>query len=179
MTTILETERLIVRNWQPEDIEPFAAMNADPRVMEFFPATMSRAETETMMAVLNERRKKLGFCFWAVELKESGEFIGFTGLSVPRFETHFTPCVEIGWRLAHALWGHGYATEAAKSTLRYAFETLSLKEIVSFTAVGNLRSRKVMEKIGMQRNPREDFDHPKLPQGHPLQRHVLYRIANQ
>jgi len=117
-----------------------------------------------------------GFGFWAIEVPGEAEFAGFTGLAVPRFTSHFTPCVEIGWRIAHEHWGRGYAPEAARAALAHGFEGLGLDEIVSFTAVANLRSRRVMEKLGMSRDPADDFEHPSLAPGHPLRRHVLYRV---
>ena len=126
---------------------------------------------------IEARMEEEGFGLWAVEVVDGAPFIGFIGLSVPRFETHFTPCVEVGWRLSRENWGYGYATEGALASLAFGFDTLGLDEIVSFTAPGNVRSRAVMERIGMTRDPQDDFDHPSLPEGHPLRRHVLYRIA--
>lgn len=172
----VETDRLILRNWLPSDYELFAKLTSDPRVMEFFPATLTRTESDANIKLIEEKIKKDGFCFWAAELKTNKEFIGFIGLNRPGFETHFTPCVEIGWRLAFEHWGNGYAPEGANACLKYGFEKLGLKEIVSFTTVTNLKSRRVMEKIGMTYDPTDDFDHPKLEEGHPLRRHVLYRI---
>lgn len=175
----LETERLLLRRWREEDLDAFAAMNADPRVMEHFPATLSREESRALMARIESIFERHGFGAWACERKDSGEFIGFTGLSVPSFEAHFMPCVEIAWRIAHAQWGHGFAPEAARAALDAAFGPLALPEVLSFTAVVNTRSRRVMEKIGMRHDPAGDFDHPALPEGHPLRRHVLYRITPQ
>jgi RimJ/RimL family protein N-acetyltransferase len=152
-------------------------MNADPAVMEFFPAPLTRVESDALVDRILAHFSARGFGVSAAELKATGEFIGFIGLAVPRFEAHFTPCVEIGWRLAAAHWGTGLATEGATAVLDYAFGTLGLREIVSFTSAVNMRSRKVMEKIGMTRNPADDFDHPNLPEGHWLSRHVLYRKA--
>jgi RimJ/RimL family protein N-acetyltransferase len=160
---VIETPRLILRPWRESDREPFARMNADPRVMEFFPARLSREESDALM---DRVRSEL----LAAELRDTGEFIGWIGLSVPTFEAHFTPCVEIGWRLAAEHWGRGLATEGARAVLARAEG-----EVVSFTTVGNLRSRRVMEKLGLTHDPRDDFDHPRLPEGHPLRRHVLYR----
>ena len=128
---------------------------------------------ERIDAVFDQR----GFGLWAVEVNNVAPFIGFIGLSVPRFDAHFTPCVEIGWRLSADHWGHGYATEGAAAALAFAFDVVGLNEVVSFTVPANVRSRRIMEKIGMKQEPTEDFDHPSLPEGHPLQRHVLYRIA--
>ncbi|MCX7122449.1 MAG: GNAT family N-acetyltransferase [Gammaproteobacteria bacterium] len=172
MTSILETERLILREWKDEDIPVFVAMNQDPRVMEFFPAL--RTEQESRDGVEWHRRhfKEHGFCCYAVEIKETGEFIGFVGLAIPPYETHFSPCVEIGWRLAHQFWGKGYATEAAKAVLESGFEKHGLKEIVSFTTTLNKPSMRVMEKIGLKRELNGDFDHPI---SHV--RHVLYHLS--
>jgi RimJ/RimL family protein N-acetyltransferase len=172
---MLESERLLLREWRDEDREPFARMNADPRVMEFFPATLTAAETDAMLERVHAHLARHGFGWWAAELKETGAFIGFIGLAVPYFEAHFTPCVEIGWRLSPEYWGRGLATEGAQAALRYGFEQLGLREIVSFTSTQNVRSRRVMEKLGMTHDPADGFDHPRIAQGHPLRRHVLYR----
>jgi RimJ/RimL family protein N-acetyltransferase len=173
---ILETGRLILRTWQDSDRAPFARMNADPRVMEFFPAQMSAEESNNSVDRASELFRERGFTIYAVELKQAGEFIGFVGLAVPRFEAHFTPCVEIGWRIAAEHWGCGYATEGARQVLRHAFHTLSLPAVVAMTVPANLRSRRVMEKLGMAHDPADDFDHPRMADGHPLKRHVLYRL---
>jgi len=151
-------------------------MNADPRVMEFFPARLSRAESDTLVDWVETHFAERGFGPSAAELKDTGEFIGFIGLSVPRFEAAFTPCVEIGWRIAAEYWGRGLATEGARAVVECAFSDLKLTEIVSFTTEGNVRSRRVMEKLGMTRDADEDFDHPSLQEGHALRRHVLYRL---
>ncbi|WP_245647323.1 GNAT family N-acetyltransferase [Microtetraspora niveoalba] len=172
---MIETERLVLRRWQEKDREPFAALNADPEVMEHFPSTLTRERSDALADRIAAEFDVCGFGLWAVEL--SGEFVGFTGLSVPRFTAHFTPCVEIGWRLARSAWGHGYASEAARAALEYGFGVAGLKEIVSFTAVVNTRSRRVMERIGMTRDLDGDFDHPALAEDSPLRRHVLYRIG--
>jgi len=171
----IRTDRLMLRGWREEDYEPFAAMNADPAVMRYFAAPLSAEETRLAMQRVEEQFALHGFGFWAAELKSSGEFAGFIGLGVPRFEAHFTPCVEIGWRLREKFWNRGLATEGARAVLEWAFETVGLREIVAFTAAGNLASRRVMEKIGMLRDPAEDFEHPSLPEGHALRPHVLYR----
>jgi RimJ/RimL family protein N-acetyltransferase len=172
--TDLRTERLLLRQWRDDDFEPFAALNGDPEVMRHFPRTLSRAESDT----LAERQRTLiaerGWGLWAVEAPEG--FIGFVGLSEPRFEEHFTPAVEVGWRLARHGWRKGYATEAARAAVAYGFGELALDEIVSFTAVVNDRSRGVMERLGMTYDPDDDFDHPALAEGDPLRRHVLYRL---
>ncbi|GIH71493.1 GNAT family N-acetyltransferase [Sphaerimonospora thailandensis] len=168
--TAIRTERLLLRRWRDGDREPFATLNAGPAVMEHFPAPLTREESDALADHIESGFEQRGFGLWAVEA--DGQFIGFTGLSVPRF----TPCVEIGWRLARSTWGHGYATEAALAVLADGFGRVGLTEIVSFTAVPNLRSQAVMRRIGMTRDPEEDFDHPALPKGSPLRRHVLYRI---
>lgn len=174
----LRTERLILRRWRKADREHFARMNQDPAVMEFFPATLSREESDAMVDRIEMRFVDRGFSLFAAELYRSGEFIGYVGLSVPAFQAAFTPCVEIGWRLTAQYWGKGLATEGARAVADYAFGKLRLSELVSFTTAGNVRSRRVMEKIGMTRDPDEDFDHPSLPAGHPLGRHVLYRLKS-
>jgi RimJ/RimL family protein N-acetyltransferase len=175
----LRTPRLLLRAWRDEDLEPFAALNADPVVMEFFPKPLDRTESDAAVARIRDHFAAHGYGFWAVEVPGVADFIGFVGLAVPRFEAHFTPCVEIGWRLARAYWGRGYATEAACAALDIGFRDLALKEIVSFTVPANLRSRAVMERIGMTRSPDDDFEHPLLPVGHPLRRHVLYRMNRE
>src|SRR6185369_11871621 len=178
MTTEILTERLRLRPWVATDREPFAALNADALVMEHFLATLSRDESDAMADRIQATFQKQGFGFWAVEIPSVVSFAGFIGLSVPSFETHFTPCVEIGWRLAREYWDQGFATEGAAAALRYAFGTLQLTEVVAFTATGNAPSRRVMEKLGMRYDPAGDFDHPLIPRGHRLSRHVLYRIGN-
>ena len=169
------TARLVLRRWRAVDREPFAAMNADARVMEHFPATLSRAESDALADRIDEQFATLGYGLWAIEVPGHTAFAGFCGLAIPRFEAPFTPCVEIGWRLAAEWWGRGYATEAARAVLAFGFDTLALPEIVSFTTTTNQRSQRVMERIGMRRDPADDFDHPLLPPGHQLRRHVLYR----
>lgn len=146
--------------------------------MEFFPALLSREESDALIDRIEMRFVDCGFSLWAAESHQNGEFIGFIGLSVPAFQAAFTPCVEIGWRLAASYWGRGLATEGACAVADYAFATLKLPELVSLTTAENLRSRRVMEKVGMTRDPAEDFDHPSLPKGHPLRQHVLYRLKN-
>jgi len=171
----LETERLRLRRWKAEDCEPFARLNADARVMEFFSKTATREASDAMAERIERGFAQHGFGLYALELRETGEFIGFTGLAVPEFDAPFMPSVEIGWRLAFEHWGRGLATEAARAALRYGFEELGLTEIVAFTVPANKRSWRVMEKIGMTHDPRGDFDHPKVPEGSALKRHVLYR----
>jgi RimJ/RimL family protein N-acetyltransferase len=166
---------LKLRSWRHRDLEPFAKLNADPRVMRYFPSCLSREESDATAARIQNHFDRHGFGLWAVEIPGEAPFAGFIGLAVPRFEAHFTPCVEIGWRLAAEYWRRGFATEGAQAVLDFAFHTLRLAEIVSMTAVGNQPSRRVMEKIGMTHNPRDDFDHPLVPAGDRLARHVLYR----
>jgi RimJ/RimL family protein N-acetyltransferase len=193
----LRTARLVLRAWRDEDLAPFAALNADPVVMEHFPAPLSRAESDAFAARVRSEMAERGFGLWAVELPGVAPFVGFTGLAVVRFDAPFARAtahaprsgarrepqanevIEIGWRLAREHWGRGYAPEAARAALAHGFGALGLAEIVSFTAVGNFRSRRVMEKIGMTHDPACDFDHPSLPAGHRLRRHVLYRIRRR
>ncbi|HXO96063.1 MAG TPA: GNAT family N-acetyltransferase [Chthoniobacterales bacterium] len=173
----LITKRLRLRLWRDEDLPAFADLNSDPRVMRYMLKRLDRAESDAFAERIKENFARNGFGLWAVEVIGIADFIGFTGLSVPRFEAHFTPCVEIAWRLAFDYWGHGYATEAACAARDYGFRQLGLREIVSFTVTANQRSRKVMERIGMTHFPEDDFHHPLLPEGHPLRYHVLYRLG--
>jgi RimJ/RimL family protein N-acetyltransferase len=172
----IETERLLLRPWRDADLEPFADLNADVRVMEHFPSTASRAESQALMARIRGHFDQRGYGLWAVEVKRDDPFIGFVGLSAVPFDAHFTPAVEIGWRLAHASWGRGYASEAAGASLRLAFLEVGLDEVVSFTVTANRRSRAVMQRIGMHHADADDFDHPHVPVGNPMRRHVLYRL---
>jgi RimJ/RimL family protein N-acetyltransferase len=174
---ILATDRLRLRQWRDEDLAPFAALNADPRVREFFPNMLDRAESDAFAAQFRESIEREGFGFWAVERTEDGAFLGFVGLNRPGFAAPFMPAVEIGWRLARAHWGKGYATEAARAALAHGFGPLGLPEIVAFTVPTNRRSRRVMERLGMAHDPAGDFDHPSVPEGHALRRHVLYRLG--
>jgi ribosomal-protein-alanine N-acetyltransferase len=176
-TQQLRTDRLVLRRWRDGDRAPFAAMNADPEVMEHFPAALTPDESDRFIDRIEAGFERHGFGHWALEIAETGRFIGFTGLSVPRFQMHFTPAVEIGWRLTRSGWGHGYATEAARRVLGFAFDDLGLDEVVSFTSRTNLRSQAVMERIGMTYDPADDFDHPLVEEGHPLRRHVLWRMT--
>ena len=171
------TERLLLRRWREDDREPFAALNADPAVMEHFPAPLSRAESDAFIDRVAPQVEQRGWGLWALEVRDTGAFIGYTGLAAPRFDAHFTPAVEVGWRLARDAWGFGFATEAARAALAVGFGSIGLDEIVSFAAVGNTRSRAVMERIGMTHDEADDFDHPALPEGHRVRRHVLYRLA--
>lgn len=168
---MIRTERLLLRQWQESDREPWAAMNADPRVREFFPSVLTREESDAAFDRISSGIDERGWGQWAVEA--DGEFLGFTGLAAPGFRDG----VEIGWRFATSAWGHGYATEAARAAIDYGFEQLSLPEIISFTTVLNVRSRAVMERIGMIRDEDGDFEHPSVPVGDPVRKHVLYRIA--
>jgi len=170
------TSRLVLRQWREPDRAPFAAVNADPLVMEHFPDVLTRQQSDEMMDRCIEQLLSDGYGLWAVEVKTSGEFIGLVGLAVPTWEAPFTPCTEVGWRLARSAWGNGYATEAANAVLATAFGPVGLDEVVSFTTTRNLRSRQVMKRIGMTRDQGADFDHPRVDAG-PLRRHVLYRIA--
>lgn len=174
--TQLQTPRLILRQWKIDDLAPFAVMNQDVRVMEYFVNTLTPEESQDFIDKVSSIIDKTGWGIWALELKESGEFIGFTGLHRPQYDFPFSPCVEIGWRLGYQYWGKGYASEAANASLEFGFESLMLDEIVSFTALPNKRSQAVMERLGMHRCD-EDFDHPGVPQGHVLQRHCLYRLS--
>jgi ribosomal-protein-alanine N-acetyltransferase len=174
--TELRTERLRLRRWTPDDCEPFAQLNSDPKVMEYFASLLTREQSAAAAARITAHFDEHGFGLWAVEVPDVLRFAGFIGLSMPTFRAHFTPCVEVGWRLAPAVWGHGYATEGARAALAFGFDTLGLDEIVSFTTAAHTRSRHVMERIGMSHDPADDFDHPSIPEGHPLRRHVLYRV---
>ncbi len=174
----LETNRLLLRQWKDSDLEPFVTLNADPRVMEFFPDTLSREYTDGMVQKCKERIAERGWGFWATELKETREFIGFIGLEEPNSGLTFEPCTEIGWRLSYRHWGMGYATEGAKKALRFAFEDLQKDEIVSFTAVQNTRSESVMKKLGMRRCE-STFEHPNVAEETGLKTHCLYRLTKE
>ena len=173
----LRTGRTVLRQWRDEDREPFADLNADPEVMEHFPKALTRTESDAFVDRIRAGMAERGWGLWAVEVTSTNDFAGFVGLNPVTFEAPFTPAVEIGWRLARSYWGQGIATEAARAVLYYAFGTLGLDEVVSFTSTTNLRSQRVMQKLGMHHDPVEDFDHPSLALGHRLRRHVLYRAA--
>ncbi len=175
----LVTDRLVLRAWRDEDRAPYARLNADPEVMEHFPSTLTPEQSDAMVDHMAAAWSRRGYGLWAVEARDAG-FIGFVGLSSPSWEAHFTPCVEVGWRLAREAWGRGYATEAARRAVAWGFAELDLPDdqIVSFTTVGNARSRAVMERIGMTRDPADDFDHPLLA-GWAGARHVLYRLPRR
>ncbi|MBD2577998.1 GNAT family N-acetyltransferase [Oscillatoria sp. FACHB-1406] len=173
----LETERLYLRQWQDSDRAPFAQLNADYRVMECFPATLDPAASDALVERLQAFILQHGWGFWAAELKETGAFIGFIGLNIPGYDLPFSPCVEIGWRLAFSYWGKGLATEGAKAALRCGFESLNLLEIVSFTAEQNTRSRNVMKRLGM--TEAGTFYHPLVPAESPLRLHYWYRLDRE
>jgi RimJ/RimL family protein N-acetyltransferase len=174
----MRTERLVLRHWHNSDRQPFARLNADARVMEFMPSVLSEQESNSLVDRIEEHFQEHGFGLYAAEIRSGRRFIGYIGLSVPTFHAAFTPCVEIGWRLAREYWGLGLATEGAREIVRCAFEELNLQELVSFTVPANARSLGVMKKIGMTYDPNDDFDHPRLPVGHTLRRHVLYRLSH-
>jgi RimJ/RimL family protein N-acetyltransferase len=173
----LVTNRLRLRQWQDPDLDAFAALNADPEVMRFFPDRLTRAQSDWFASNIRATIDRQGWGLWAVEVAEGPSFIGFVGLNRPRFRAHFTPAVEVGWRLARFHWGNGYGTEAASAAVNFGFAQLRLQEIVSFTSAINERSIGVMRRINMTHEPADDFDHPDVPNG-PLRRHVLYRIPN-
>lgn len=177
MVPELRTERLLLRGWRSEDGEPFARLNTDPAVVEYLPGALSRAESDAMVARVEAGWAEHGFGLWAVEVPGVAPFVGYVGLSAARFAAPFTPAVEVGWRLAAPAWGHGYATEGGRASLRFGFEHHALPEIVSFTARGNTRSRRVMGRLGMRHDPAGDFEHPNVPAGSPLRPHVLYRLG--
>jgi len=175
----LTTERLLLRPWRRADVAAFAALNSDPQVMAHFPAMLSETESAAAVARIDTHIERHGFGLWVVEARKVAPFVGVVGLTMPGFVIPFTacdPCVEIGWRLAPPYWNRGYATEAARAAVKFGFDVLGLDEIVSFTNPDNWRSRRVMERLGMIHTVGEDFDHPCLPPGHPLRRHVLYRL---
>lgn len=172
----LMTERLLLRPWTDADTPAFRRLNADPRVMAFFPAPLPDGESDALLGRIRAHQAEHGFTFWAVEDRADGRLTGMTGLARATFAAPFTPCVEIGWRFFPDYWGKGYALEAARLALGYGFTALRLDEIVAFTTTGNRHSQGLMHRLGMTRDPADDFDHPLLPTGHPLLRHVLYRI---
>jgi len=175
----VETERLLLRAFLDADREAFAALNADPRVMEHFPQRLTREESDAFADRIGVRWAEDGVGLWALERRADRAFLGFTGLARHTFEAPFTPAIEVGWRLAVDAWGHGYATEAARASLRFGFEDRGLDEILSWTTVANVRSRAVMERLGMTRDPADDFDHPNVPVGSPIRPHVLYRLSRE
>lgn len=177
--TELESARLLMRQWRDADLDAFADMCADERVMKYFPDTLSRLESAGVIGRIRGHFAEFGFGLWSLERKDTGDFIGFTGLSTVGFDAHFTPAVEIGWRLAYDHWGLGYASEAAWTALRCGFGPLGLEEVVAFTAAVNVPSEKVMQAVGMRRDTGGDFNHPALADDHPLQPHRLYRITRE
>ena len=174
----LRTDRLILRRWRDGDREPFARMNADPEVMRHFVRPLTRDESDALAARLDRQFDERGYGAWAVEVLDEAPFIGYVGLVYHTFPAHFTPAAEVGWRLAQAYWGNGYATEAARAAIVDGFDRIGLTDIVSMTAAPNVRSIAVMERLGMTRDAADDFDHPNVPAGHPLRRHVLYRLSS-
>ncbi|HUK11061.1 MAG TPA: GNAT family N-acetyltransferase [Stellaceae bacterium] len=175
----LRTPRLLLREWRDSDLDAFAAMAADPEVMRYLLPLEGRAASDVLAARIRAHLAEHRFGFWAVELSDIAPFIGMVGLSVVGFESHFTPAVEVGWRLARSHWARGYATEAAAAALDHGFRQLGFREVVAFTAPANHRSRRVMERLHMTCSEHDDFDHPRVPEGHPLRRHVLYRIRRE
>jgi RimJ/RimL family protein N-acetyltransferase len=173
----LETARLVLRRWTEADREPFAALNADAEVMEFFLAPMTRAESDAFVDRIEATFDECGFGLWAMERKDTGEFIGFTGLSPVRHDIPTRGEIEVGWRLARSAWGHGFASEAARAACAYGFGEAGLDAIMSMTAVLNVRSQAVMRRIGMTYDEGADFEHPAVPSAHPLRPHVVYRLT--
>jgi len=179
MSTELRRSRILLRPWRDSDLGPCAAMNADPEVMRYFPAVLKRSESDLLVKRIEDHFSEHGFGLWVLEIPGVLPFAGFVGLLRVAFEAHFAPAVEIGWRLTPQAWGQGYATEAAQAVLSHAFHALHMKEIVSFTTAGNKRSQAVMRRIGMHTRVAENFEHPRLPRGHPLSVHVLYRLRRE
>jgi RimJ/RimL family protein N-acetyltransferase len=173
----LSTGRLKLRQWRDADLAPFAALNADPEVMRYFPSTLAQEQSDEFAGYVYETIERQGWGLWAVEVTDGPPFIGFVGLNRVSFEEHFTPAVEVGWRLDRPFWGNGYATEAAAAAVTFGFEQLDLEEIVSFTSTVNEPSIRVMRRLGMRHDAAGDFDHPRVPEGSPVRRHVLYRLA--
>ncbi len=177
--TVLTTERLKLRKWRPDDLDHLAAMNVDDEVMRYFPDRPNREQSAAIMVRASAHIERHGFGFWALERLDDNAFIGFAGLLRPAFHAHFTPCVEVGWRLARSAWSRGYATEAGRASLAFAFDRLNHAEVVSLAVRDNQRSLAVMKRLGMTRRPEDDFGHPKLAFDHPLRPHVLYRLTRQ
>lgn len=177
--TILETERLIIRVFEEADVDSLSSINRDPLVMKYFPSLEEIEETRDAISRVREHQNKYGYSFYATELKSTQKLIGFVGIKNVTFDTHFTPAIEIGWRISSLHWNKGYATEAAISVVNLAFNTLGIKELVSFAVEANMASRRIMEKIGMTHNVKDDFNHPELDTESPLSRHVLYRLSKE
>ena len=175
----IRTARLLLRRWRPTDRDLFAHLNADLLVMQHFPSVLTREESDAMADRIETQFDEVGYGLWAVEALDQAQFMGFVGLSMPNFQAHFTPAVEVGWRLDRPYWGHGFATEAARASLADGFGRVGLTEIVSFTVPANERSIRVMERLGMTQDPADDFEHPRFPEGHRLRRHVLYRLSRE
>jgi RimJ/RimL family protein N-acetyltransferase len=174
---ILRTKRLILRPWQETDLEAFAEFNADPKVMEFYENTLTREESDAVAQKFERESNERGYGFWAIEVPRVAGFVGYAGLNYWNLEMKFAPCIDVGWRLGSSHWGHGYATEASNEALRFGFEMLGFSEIVSMATIENIRSRRVMERLGMRHDPAENFEHPKVPKDHPLSWRVLYRLS--
>jgi RimJ/RimL family protein N-acetyltransferase len=175
----LRTDRLLLRDWRDDDLDPFADLNADPVVMEYFRAPLTREESDAFADRIRTHLHEDGWGLWAVEVLGGAPFIGFVGLARQTYGPDLIPAFEVGWRLSRASWGHGYAPEAARAAIGFAFDTLGLDELVSITTTGNAKSRRVMEKVGMTYDPADDFDNPTLPPGHPMRPNVLYRLAHR
>ena len=175
----IHTERLVLRRWKEQDGDAFAAINSDPEVMEHFPGVLSREESDQMILRMELHFEEFGYGLWAVDIRWADRLIGFCGLSVPTFHTHFTPAVEIGWRFARDVWGNGYATEAARAAVDFGFEHADLEQILSWTIPANERSQGVMTRLGMKRAPDLDFDHPRFLDDDRLRHHIVYRITRE
>lgn len=176
---MIQTTRLLLRAWRETDLPPFVALNSDPEVMAHFPSTLDESETLEIVKRIRIHFERHDFGLYALERREDERFLGFVGLNWVPFESHFTPAVEIGWRLAQHAWGAGYASEAASAVLRYAFEVLNMPEVVSFTVPANTRSTAVMQRIGLGHDPADDFKHPLLASDDVLRQHVLYRVTRE
>ncbi len=179
MALILRTERLLLRRWREEDLEPFTALNTDPLVMHYFPRLLDRQATADIVGKMDVHHETYGFGYWPIEVPGIASFIGFVGLMITPFRAPFTPCIETAWRLARPFWGQGYATEGAIASLTFAFKRLPVEEVVAFAALGNQRSIGLMERIGMIRRREDDFDHPGITEGDPRRRHCLYRMSRE
>jgi 3-dehydroquinate dehydratase/shikimate dehydrogenase len=176
LDTTIKTKRLVLRPWKKEDLEPLSRLNANPQTMEFLVNPLTPEESIVRLDLYTQHLNNHGWGLWAVSAPGVSDFMGWIGLWPISFDAHFTPAIEVGWRLLPEFWGQGYATEGAKASLQYGFDTLHLDEIVSITVPSNIRSKRVMEKLGMHTEPKDDFDHPKVPEGHSLRKHVLYRL---
>jgi RimJ/RimL family protein N-acetyltransferase len=172
----IETPRLLLRQWRDADLEPWAEMSADLRVMEFLGAPLDAARAIAIGKSLAERHERDGYGWWVVEVKDGPPFAGLIALQDVPFEAHFTPALEVGWRLAAPHWGNGYATEGAAAAIAFAFDELDRSEVVAMTAKRNLQSQRVMQRLGMTCDPADDFDNPRVAEGSALRPHVLYRI---